>query len=211
MNTEDATRQAIPQDESELEEFVREKLAEYYRSGKPPWDTEVAPPELAALAAAMNPGRALDLGCGTGTNAVYLARHGWEVTGVDLIDGAVRQAERKAADAGLSARLLCGDVTRLDGLDVTGPYELFFDLSCYCGVPTHRRDAYADGVTRRAAPGARLLLFGYGPDVFDDGYTGVTADELRERFTGWNLIDVTPGTNPFPTAWFTLRREAGEG
>ncbi|MFD0556526.1 methyltransferase family protein [Stackebrandtia endophytica] len=210
MTTRETHHGDIPQDESELEEFVRDKLEQYYRDGKPPWDTDVAPPELTALVAgdaALLPGRALDLGCGTGTNSVYLARNGWEVTGVDLIDRAIDQARRKADAADLSIRFQPGDVTRLDSLDVSGPFDLFFDLSCYCGIPTHRRDAYAEGLTHRAAAGARLLMFGYGPGVFDDGYTGVTAAELTSRFGGWELVDVTPGTNPFPTNWFTLRRD----
>jgi SAM-dependent methyltransferase len=197
------------------EEAVRRALEEYYRSGKPPWDTGVTPPELVALIegrgegdGALPPGRALELGCGTGTNAVYLARHGWEVVAVDLIDRAIEQAREKADAAGVTVRLLHGDATRLDELDAPGPYDLFFDLSCYCGIPPHRRDAYAAGLTRRAAPGARLLMFGYGPGTLDDTFSGVTADELRARFAGWELVDVTPGTNPFPTFWFTLR--AGE-
>ncbi|WP_245674535.1 class I SAM-dependent methyltransferase [Herbidospora cretacea] len=192
----------------EQEEAVRRALEDYYRAGKPPWDTGVTPPELVALVEP--PGRALELGCGTGTNAVYLARHGWEVVAVDLIGEAVEQARAKAAASGAAVRLLRGDATRLDELDAPGPYDLFFDLSCYCGIPPHRRDAYAAGLTRRAAPGARLLMFGYGPEAFDDPISGVTADELRARFTGWDLADVTPGTNPVPTFWFTLRRHPEE-
>ncbi|MEN3533480.1 class I SAM-dependent methyltransferase [Microbispora sp. ZYX-F-249] len=194
--------------EADQEEVVRRALEEYYLAGKPPWDTGVTPPELVALIEgrdALPPGRALELGCGTGTNAVYLARHGWEVVAVDFIDLAIEQAREKADAAGVAVRLLHGDATRLDDLDAPGPYDLFFDLSCYCGIPPHRRDAYAEGLTRRAAPGARLLMFGYGAGTLDDTFSGVTADELRSRFAGWELADVTPGTNPFPTFWFTLR------
>lgn len=188
-----------------LEELVQRQLEGYYSAGKPPWDTDIAPPELVTLVAGSPAGRALDLGCGTGTNSVYLAAHGWEVVGVDLVARAVEQARGKAA-GDTPARFLHGDATRLDDLDAPGPFDLVFDLSCYCGIPTHRRDAYADGVTRRTAPGTRLLMFGYAPGVFEDGYTGVTADELEERFGEWDVADVTPGTNPFPTNWFTLRR-----
>lgn len=42
-----------------------------------------------------------------------------------------------------------------------GPYDLFSGLSCYCGIPRHRGDPYAAGLTKRAAPGVRLLMFGY--------------------------------------------------
>ncbi|MBD3147741.1 class I SAM-dependent methyltransferase [Microbispora bryophytorum] len=194
------------------EEAVLRELEEYYRTGKPPWDSGVTPPELVALIkgrgegdGALPPGRALELGCGTGTNAIYLARHGWEVVAVDLVGRAIEQAREKADAAGVAVRLLHGDATRLDELDASGPYDLFFDLSCFCGIPPHRRDAYAAGLTGRAAPGARLLMFGYGPGVLDDKFSGVTADELRARFAGWELADITPGTNPFPTFWFTLR------
>ncbi|MFG3102819.1 class I SAM-dependent methyltransferase [Streptomyces sp. NPDC048182] len=190
---------------------VRRALEDYYRDGKPPWDSGVAPPELVALVEgpdAPPPGRVLELGCGTGTNAVYLARHGWRVTAVDLIERAVLQAREKAAASGADVTVLCADATRLDEAGAPGTYDLFFDLSCYCGIPPHRRDAYAEGITRRAAPGARLLMFVYGPEAFDDGVFGATADELRSRFTGWQLTDVTPGTNPFPTFWLTLRRAA---
>ncbi|MCX4834131.1 methyltransferase domain-containing protein [Streptomyces sp. NBC_01016] len=193
--------------ELDQEAAVRRALEDYYRDGKPPWDSGVTPPELVDVVegpGALPPGRALELGCGTGTNSVYLARHGWRVAAVDLVDRAVLRAREKADAAEVDVTVLCGDATRLDEAGVPGPYDLFFDLSCYCGIPTHRRDAYAAGLTARAAPGARLLMFGYGPGVLDDRFSGVTADELRSRFTGWRLTDATPGTNPFPTFWFTL-------
>ncbi|MFG2536096.1 class I SAM-dependent methyltransferase [Streptomyces sp. NPDC048511] len=198
-------------EELDQEAAVRRTLEDFYRDGKPPWDSGITPPELVALVegpGALQPGQALELGCGTGTNAVYLARQGWRVSAVDLVDRAVRQAREKAAAAGADVTVLCGDATRLDEVGAPGPYDLFFDLSCYCGTPPHRRDAYAAGLTERAAPGARLLMFGYGPGAFDDSWSGVTGDELSARFSGWQLTDVTPGTNPVPTFWFTLQRAA---
>ncbi|WP_405825896.1 class I SAM-dependent methyltransferase [Streptomyces sp. NBC_00838] len=197
--------------ELDQEAAVRRVLEDFYGDGKPPWDSGITPPELVALIegpGAPMAGRVLELGCGTGTNAVYLAQRGWRVTAVDLVDRAVRQAREKADAAGADVTVLCGDATRLDEAGVPGPYDLFFDLSCYCGIPPHRRDDYAAGLTERAAPGARLLMFGYGPGAFDDSWSGVTADELTARFAGWDLADVTPGTNPVPTFWFTLRRTA---
>ena len=70
----------------------------------PPWDTGVTPPELYAYLESNPPGKALDLGCGTGTNVITMAEYGWDVTGVDYIPRAIRIAERKARRAGAGGK-----------------------------------------------------------------------------------------------------------
>lgn len=210
----DDTRETRPdtaraRTELEQEQDQRAYVEAFFRKGLPPWDTRVTPPELVALVEGEDPlpaGRALELGFGTGTNAVYLARHGWDVVGVDLVERAVETARDRAEQAGVAPRLLHGDATRLDEVDASGPFDLFFDLSCLCGIPRHRRDAYAEGLTRRAAPGAVLLMFVYGLGAFKDPREGANPEEVAARFAGWELVDTTPGTNPFPTYWLTLRR-----
>lgn len=180
-----------------------------YLVGFKPWDSGVSPPELVAAVEgpqALPPGRALDLGCGTGTNAIYLARHGWDVTGVDLVGRPLRAARRKAAAAGVSPWFIHGDVTRLPELGVGDGYQLLLDLGCYHGLPTDRRDAYAAGVTAAAAAGATLLLFGFAPGAMRLLPAGVTADELRSRLPAWDLHDATRGTDPFEAWWYRLER-----
>ena len=179
-----------------------------YLVGFKPWDSGMTPPELVALVEgpdALPPGRALDLGCGTGTNAVYLASHGWSVTAIDLVGRALAAARRRAAAAGVEPRLLRGDVTRLGELGVGDGYELVFDLGCYHGIPAGRRDAYAAGVTRAAAPGAAMLLFGFAPGAMRPGPLGTSADELRRRFEGWELVEATRGTDRLEAWWYRLR------
>ena len=78
-----------------------------------PWDTQITPPEVMEFIARTPPGKALDLGCGTGTNAITLARHGWQVTGVDFASKAISAARRKAAGAGLKIDFHTADVTDL--------------------------------------------------------------------------------------------------
>ena len=73
-----------------------------YLLGFKPWDSGIPPPELVELIEgpnALRPERALDIGCGTGTNCKYLLDHGWEVTGVDFVQRALAAAKRKAPGA----------------------------------------------------------------------------------------------------------------
>jgi SAM-dependent methyltransferase len=188
-----------------------------YLVGFKPWDTGVSPPELVAVVEGPNrlpAGKALDLGSGTGTNAIYLAQHGWDVTAVDFMPGPVKTARRKAAAAGVKPRLLVGDATRLDQLDIGDGYSLLFDLGCFHSIPEAGRDGYARGVTAAAAPGATFLLFGFAPGQMRFGPTGTTREELESRFPAWTVEDVTRGQGPGPRGrlpmevyWYQLRRK----
>ena len=134
-----------------------------YLVGFKPWDTGVTPPELVAVVEGpgeLPPHTALELGCGTGTNAIYLAQHGWDVTAVDFTPQPVKAARRKAEAAGVEPRFVVGDVTQLERLGVGGGYSLIFDLGCFHSIPEAGRGGYARGVTAAAAPGATFLLFG---------------------------------------------------
>ena len=181
-----------------------------YLLGIKPWDSGIPPPELVEYVeggSRLAPGRALDLGCGTGTNVVYLARNGWEATGVDLVGRAIAQARRKASAAGVSARLIAGDVTRLDELGVGGGHRLVLDLGCFHTIPVSRRDGYVAGVTRASEASAVLLLFGFAPGAMRRGFSGVSEAELRDRFAdGWALEDATRGTDRIESWWYRLRR-----
>ena len=73
--------------------------------GTPPWDTGKSPPELYSFIHKNPPGRALDLGCGTGTNIITLAKNNWDVTGVDYIPKAIHSARKKAVQTGVKANL----------------------------------------------------------------------------------------------------------
>jgi SAM-dependent methyltransferase len=180
-----------------------------YLVGFKPWDTGRPPPELVEYVegpSRLPPGRFLDLGCGTGTNVIYVARNGWEATGVDIVGRAISQARRKVSAAGVPARLIRGDVTRLDELGVNGGHRLILDQGCFHSIPQARRDAYVHGVTGAAEGGAVFLMFGFVPGAMGV-VAGVTEAELRERFGGgWELEDATRGTDRIESWWYRLRR-----
>jgi SAM-dependent methyltransferase len=176
-----------------------------YRTGRTPWDTGITPPEVVELIegpSALAPGRALDLGCGTGTNVAYLAAQGWDVVGVDASRQAIGAAERKVAGVART-RVLLGDVTRLGTLSLGDPFDLVLDIGCFHSVPPKRRDDYAIGVAERTVSGATLFVWG-----FPRGRVlRITPREMRDRFAPWfEPVGRIPGTEPPGAAWYRLRR-----
>jgi len=172
-----------------------------YRLGFVPWDRGVIPPELTALVEgpdALATGRALDVGCGTGTQAVYLAQRGWRVTGVDAVERAIQAARDKAAAAGVTVDLRLGDVTDLTGLGLQPGYTLLYDIGCFHGLPAQHRDACARGLTTLAAAGATLLLMGFQPGRRGPTPSGVSRAELESRFSGWQIVSEQPDSGPPP-------------
>jgi SAM-dependent methyltransferase len=192
-----------------------------YRFGRPPWDTGVTPPELVEVIegpSTLAPGRALDLGCGTGTNAVYLARHGWKATGVDFVPSAIARARQRAHAGGLNARFVAGDVTRLGDLGVVGPFDLVLDIGCFHGIPEALRSAYGDQVARATAPGATLLMFAFAqplrrwPPI---GFLGATEVDLVTHLgAAFEMVEVRRGEESRPgqlrlPAWYRMIRRSG--
>ncbi len=92
---------------------------------------------------ALPAGQALDIGCGTGTQAVYLASQGWEVTGIDVVQKPLRQARARSIASGVSVRWVRGDVARLSELGVTPGCTLVFDRGCFHGLNAQQQAAYA--------------------------------------------------------------------
>ena len=161
-----------------------------YLLGLTPWDTGRVPPELQELIegpGALPPGRALDLGCGTGTHSIYLAQHGWDVIGLDAVDRALRRARRKAARAGAGVRWVLGDVARAGEAAELGSHGLFLDVGCFHGLPDAARDGYVRAVSRLAAPGARYLVWAVAPGARWPLPRGVGREEMVRRFGAWEL------------------------
>ncbi|MEP7059817.1 MAG: class I SAM-dependent methyltransferase [Actinomycetota bacterium] len=181
-----------------------------YRSGHARWDTGVTPPEVLALIAGddpLPPGRALDLGCGTGTNALYLAARGWEVIGVDFSPLAISAARKKLAGrAEMRASFILADVTRLTEAGVTGSFDFVVDIGCFHGVHRSRRRSYAAEVTTLTRSGSTLLMFAFGSRLHLPGHPRAREREIRRLFTSFELVRVELGTTPLGAAWFTLRR-----
>ena len=129
-----------------------------YAAGDMPWD--MGEPDAALMefvgSGAVAPGRALEVGCGRGTNAMWLARQGFSVLGVDVASLAIEQACAKAAGAALDCRF-----ETLDFLSDTvagGPFDFVFDRGCFHVFDEPRdRGRFAERVASLLAPGGRWL------------------------------------------------------
>jgi 2-polyprenyl-3-methyl-5-hydroxy-6-metoxy-1,4-benzoquinol methylase len=171
-----------------------------YRFGFVPWDGHPLPESLTRLIEGdgttppLGGGKALDIGCGTGDNAIYLAKHGWQVTGVDFVAKAVDKARAKAAANGLDVRFEQADVTELCSEGIGSNFDLIVDNACLHGMNDEDRHDYVREVTAAAAPDARLLLVEFirGGSY---GVPGIDPDEVERRFTtGWTMV--SSGSEP---------------
>lgn len=149
-------------------------------------------------------GRALDLGCGPGRNALHLASLGFEVDAVDLSPAALTWAQERAHEAGIEVRFLCGDALGTASTELTGTYDLIYDSGCFHHLPPHRRVSYLALLRRHLAPAGRfgIVCFTEGamgsqlPDAefYRQGrlYGGLayTAESLRRIFSEFTEIEL---------------------
>lgn len=166
---------------------------EHYRSGFLPWDTGHPSTELQATLTrhAVAPCRVLELGCGTGTNSVWLAQQGFEVTAVDVAPLAVEQAQTRARVAGAEIKFVVADILQLP--DIGGPFEFFFDRGCYHHAGREgRAPNYAAAVAGQLLPGARgLILAGNAREPHQPGPPVVSEEEIRaELGQAFNILDL---------------------
>lgn len=103
---------------------------ERYRAGETPWDSEDPDEHLVEFLryGSVERGRALDVGCGTGTNALWLTTQGFEVLGIDISSAAIERARAKAGTAAPDCRFATADFLS-DTL--AGPFDLVFDRGCF--------------------------------------------------------------------------------
>jgi cyclopropane fatty-acyl-phospholipid synthase-like methyltransferase len=185
-----------------------------YLFGRTPWDTNITPPELVATIEGperLPLGSALDLGCGTGTNVIYLAQHGWDAVGVDFVKRAIRRARAKARKAGVTARFFTGDVTRLDGIPgLNGPFDLVLDIGCLHSLTPEQRIRYAAGLGKWTRPGATFLLYAWGPVTEQNSDPGVSPEQVKELFSPQFQINrIEHGEERTrPSAWYWLEVSA---
>jgi len=194
-----------------------ETFLERYESGQIPWNHELPPPEVLALVAEMEPGRGLDLGCGYGRTALYLAQKGWQADGVDFVAQAIEEARRRAETAAMADRAHFHHGSVADLHFLTAHYDLAIDVGCMHSLTAEEQQAYRDELLRLLAAGAVYLLFAHLQDEAEaekeDKPRGIGEAEITQLFTpgfvleraemGWTEVEDKP---PWRSGWFWFRR-----
>jgi len=152
---------------------------------KTPWDTGITPPEVLRFLENNPPGRALDLGCGTGTNVITMAEHGWQATGTDFVPRAIRVAQRKARRQDLAgqADFFVGDVLSPDSFQ--GAYDLILDIGCFHSFSGPDVETYGENARAHLVPGGSLLVYAHLDQGLDSshGATEASLETLGEFLT----------------------------
>ncbi len=173
-----------------------------------PWDTGITPPEIVALIEEekLPAGRALDLGCGTGTNAIYLAKHGWQAVGVDFVARPVKKAKRKAQRAGVADRtnFLVGDVAHLEKLNLNGPFDLIVDIGCGHTLDLTQRTNYVKAAADLMRSGGVMMVYWFC------GLPNCEPEQVIESFSPyfravWNSVGEDTAAR-HSSAWYRFER-----
>lgn len=178
-----------------------------YLFGDLPWDTGITPPEVFGFLKTNQPGRALDLGCGTGTNVITLAEHGWQAEGIDYVPRAVRAAKRKAQKRGVENRVQfrVGDVLAPESF--RGEYDLILDIGCFHNISTQNDDRYLLNVYSHLAVGGSLLLYVHLNEYPESGH-GATEASLNKLGEKLQLVQRTDGEESTrPSAWLEYKKQ----
>lgn len=193
----------------------QQKFTERYQVNETPWDTNIVPPEIVAIVAELPKGKALDLGCGTGTTVQFLLEKDWQADGVDFVQTAIDRAEPKLAEFPTQFyQMLCYDVTKLDRLDaLRPPYDLIIDIGCGHGIDKSKNEKYAGDLSKLSRPKGTFMLYVHQPSKGSD--IGWTFEDVRRLFTPYFDIvsevfseDTSIG---LPSIWYRMKRRDDTG
>ena len=157
-----------------------------------PWDIGGAQPVvIEAERAGRLHGAVLDVGCGLGDNAIYLAGQGHQVTGIDSAPAAIEQARQRARQRSVDVSFAVADATALEGFD--GRFDSVLDGACYHTLDEDARPGYAAALHRATRPDALLTLFCFPPGGSGPvAAMGVPEENLRTTWSkaGWDITDL---------------------
>ena len=157
--------------------------------GQAPWEIGGPQPEIVRLAeSGAITGLVLDVGCGTGENALYLAGRGLDVWGIDFIPKAIERARAKALERGLGVHFQVGDALKLEVLGRT--FDTVIDSGLFHTFSDEERSVFVRSLVRAVRPGGVGYILSFSDqEPPGQGPRRVTQDEIRSAFREWWTVE----------------------
>lgn len=154
--------------------------------GTPPWDVGHPQPDFETIIknGEIKPGRALDIGCGRGDNAIMLAMNGFDVTGIDLVKDAIADAKAKAIEHHVKVNFVVGDVLKLDQLFNEDEFNIVIDSGLFHVMTDEERPVFVKQVHRVLKVGGKYFMLCFS-DKEPEGYgpRRISKAEIESTFT----------------------------
>jgi ubiquinone/menaquinone biosynthesis C-methylase UbiE len=170
----------------------QQRFEQAYQS-QAPWDTGRPQPAIAKLAeAGQIRGSVLDVGCGTGENALYLAARGHETWGIDFVPVAIERAKAKAAQRGIDATFVVGNALELNKLGKQ--FDTVIDCGLFHTFADEERPVFVQGLAEVLGPGGVLHILCFSDEEpGSEGPRRVSQREIRDAFRhGWKVERIEP-------------------
>lgn len=198
-----------------LRQKDRDQWDKRYRGDQLPWDTGRPSTELENLVRSgkVPVGKALELGCGHGTNALLLAERGFDVTAADVSPAAITAAKRRAVKKRLQVEFRVADLTAEP--DLGGPYDFLFDRGLYHAIRLADVAAFLRLLRNVSREGTLYLcLCGNAKEKQEPGPPTVTEEEIRAELGSlFEILDLhevrfdeSPGKEGRPLGWSVFMR-----
>lgn len=138
-------------------------------------------------------GKALDIGCGSGVWGINLAKRGWDVTGVDIVDQALQRAKKRIKQENVNVNLVLDDATELN--NIGEGYKLILDTGTFHGLNGVQRKAMGKAVNKIAGQDTTILLLIWDPKWRGPLPGGASREEIEACFPDWTITDVEPAAD----------------
>jgi ubiquinone/menaquinone biosynthesis C-methylase UbiE len=160
--------------------------------GTPPWDIGHPQSIFEALIkdGEIKPGRALDIGCGRGDNAIMLAINGCDVTGIDIVEDAITDAKAKAIKHNVKVNFVIGNVLQMDRFFTEAEFDIVIDSGLFHVMTDEERPVFAWQIHRVLKPSGKYFMLSFS-DKEPEGYgpRRISKAEIEHTFTPFfNII-----------------------
>ena len=158
----------------------------------PPWDVSYPQPFFVKLIVdgEIKPGRVLDAGCGTGENALMLAKNGCTVTGIDLAKDAISRAHAKAAERDLKVDFMVGNALKLEEYFEAAVFDTVIDSGLFHVMTDEERPVYVKQIHRVLKYGGKYFMMCFSDkEPGEWGPRRVSMLEIKQTLTPWFKIE----------------------